>query len=100
MSYLTQSTIATNTAMVNRVTQCATTEEVPNAVGWTNEHAREWGAAPGWADAWEYAMNTHSGDPDYDPGMDEAVITDAMILSQVQAMVPPPSIPEQQEEST
>jgi hypothetical protein len=90
MSYLTQSKIAANQAMNERVIQCAVGEQISDGQNWAYQHQREWAAAPGWDDAWEYALNVHSSDQNYDPGTDEAVITDGMILSQVQAMNPPP----------
>lgn len=94
MSYLDQSVIASNNAMRERVAQCATGEGQPDADQWTLDNRREWAAAPGWDEAWRYATDTHP-EPDppdptvpyYDPGADESVITDAMILSQVQAMM-------------
>ncbi len=90
MSYLTQSAIGQNKAMQNRVAQAAVSENLPNEAdpdGWTMQHFREWGAAPGWDAAWASALASHEDTPTYDPGMDEAVITDGMILSQVQAMI-------------
>lgn len=95
MSYLTQSAIAANGYMSQRIAQCVTSEGHPDADTWTYEHRREWAASPGWDAAWESAMASHPPDPDpdpnaplstYDPGADEAVITDAMILAQVQLM--------------
>lgn len=93
MSYLDQSLIANNTAMFERVSQAATEEGETDSDTWTHEHRRVWAAAPGWDDAWASALASHPppapGDPFtgvYDPGQDEAVITDQMILSQVQAM--------------
>lgn len=99
MTYLDQSEIARNFAMTNRVAQCAAEQGIPNPDQWTAEHAREWAAAPGWDDAWAYAQASHPPNPEggnaYDPGTDEAVITDNMILAQVQLMqgVPPDSEP-------
>lgn len=96
MSYLNQAEIASNFAMTNRVAQCATQEGIPDADSWTNGHRREWAAAPGWDAAWASALASHPPEPPdpenptvapaYDPGADEAVITDQMILSQVQSM--------------
>ena len=43
---------------------------------------------PGWGAAWDYALNVHSSEPDYDPGKDAGVITDGMILSAVQSLIP------------
>jgi hypothetical protein len=95
MSYLTQNEIANNFAMQNRVAQAATSEALPDGVSadeWMVDHRRTWAAAPGWDAAWESAKVSHPDDPDapgthYDPGEDESVITDGMILSQVQSML-------------
>lgn len=94
MSYLDQSEIAENQSMLNRVAQAAAQEGQKDADVWTAQNRREWAAAPGWDAAWASAEASHPPpdppDPDtplYDPGADEAVITDAMILSQVQAML-------------
>jgi len=87
MSYLTQSEVSANTSMTNRVAQAAAEEGKSTSPDqWTVTHRRAWAAAPGWDDAWESARASHPEDPTYDPGADEAVITDGMILSQVQAM--------------
>ena len=97
MSYLTQSAIASNGWMTQRVAQCATEQGQADSDNWTQTNRRIWAAAPGWDEAWEYAVNTHPPEPPdpenpvipppYDPGQDEGVITDGMILSQVQAML-------------
>ena len=90
MSYLTQDEIASNRAMLSRVAQAAAQEQVPaDPDRWTYEHRRTWASAPGWDAAWESAKVSHP-EPEYDPGEDESVITDGMILSQVQAMTAPP----------
>jgi len=88
MTYLTQDKIATNTSMLARVAQAAAQEQVAvDPDRWTYDHRRRWAAAPGWDEAWNYALLTHEGDPDYDPGADEAVVTDGQILSQIQSML-------------
>lgn len=87
MSYLSQSRIASNAAMFQRMAQAAASEQFttdPNS--WASIHARTWAAAPGWDAAWESALVAHGDDPEYDPGTDEAVITDQMILSEVQTI--------------
>jgi hypothetical protein len=111
VSYLTQNEIAQNSSMQNRVAQAAVSEALPqvpidpndassqtvemDADAWMVEHRRTWAAAPGWDAAWESAKVSHPPDPDappgvfYDPGADEAVITDGQILSQIQAMLAP-----------
>jgi len=76
--------------MFNRIAQCAAQEDIPNPDQWTGENRRIWAAAPGWGEAWDSALASHEDNPSYDPGADEAVITDQMILGQVQAMKPEP----------
>jgi hypothetical protein len=97
MTYLTQSDIAHNAAMFERVAQAATDEGQPDSDTWTRDNRRIWAAAPGWGDAWASALASHPPPAPgeeftgtYDPGSDEAVITDAMILSQVQSMLSGP----------
>ena len=94
MSYLTQDEIANNRAMTARVAQAVAQEEnipPPDPDRWTYDNRRYWSAAPGWDDAWESYRAAHPDDPEADPGSDEGVITDGMILSQVQAMLAPPA---------
>jgi hypothetical protein len=89
MTYFIQNDIASSPSMISRVAQCAAQEGEPEPDVWTGNNRRKWAAAPGWDDAWVYAKETHppvEGEQPYDPGADEAVITDAMILSQVQEM--------------
>jgi hypothetical protein len=86
MSYLIQGDIAGSTTMLTRVAQAAAEHGNTDPDTWTYTHRRTWAAAPGWDDAWESALVSHPDDPEYDPGADEGVITDGMILSQVQSM--------------
>jgi hypothetical protein len=88
MSYLDQSEIAANGSMLARVAQCAAQQGEPDPDAWTYTHRRTWAASPGWDGAWASAQASHAGDESYDPGADEAVITDQMILSEVQALRP------------
>jgi len=96
VSYLTQNEICNNRAMLDRVAQAGAQEKVDTDPDrWAYVHRRTWSAAPGWDAAWESAQVSHPDDddpdtPPYDPGSDEGVITDGMILSQVQSMSPPP----------
>lgn len=86
MSYLTQSEIANNEAMLSRIAQAAAGEGMyDNPDSWAFNMRRTWSSAPGWDDAWESAMVAAPG---ADPGINEAVITDTMILAQVQSMPP------------
>lgn len=88
MTYLIQDQIASSAQLSNRIAQAAAAEGVTGDPDqWTRDNRRKWAAAPGWDAAWASAQVTHPADS-YDPGADESVITDAMILSQVQAMLP------------
>lgn len=91
-TYLSIWKITDSASMRNRVTACAAKEDIDtgpqlNFDQWTWDHRWEWASAPGWGAAFEYAEA--SGNPD--PGADPAVITDGMILSQVQSMTAPAS---------
>jgi len=89
VSYLTQNDIANNGAILSRVAQAAAQENVQGDPDrWTYDNRRDWASAPGWDAAWESALVSNEEDPGYNPGLDEAVITDGMILSQVQSMNP------------
>jgi len=94
VSYLTQNEIASNRAMLDRVAQAAAQEnKASDPDRWTYENRRDWAAAPGWSEAWESFRASHppvEGEEVADPGKDEGVITDGMILSQVQSMGTPP----------
>jgi hypothetical protein len=86
MSYLEQDAIAGSPSMMSRVAQCAAQQAVPDADVWASVNRRAWAASPGWDAAWASSLASHP-DGGFDPGRDEAVITDGMILAQVQAMI-------------
>lgn len=87
-SYLTIASAADNYSMQRRVAACAAQQNAPgDPYQWTVEHKYQWAASPGWGAAWDSALASHPDDPEYDPGADPAVITDGMILAQVQAML-------------
>jgi hypothetical protein len=89
MSYLTQSHIASNGSMMDRLAQAAASEGFGEPDSWASNNRRVWAASPGWDAAWESSLASHPDDPTYDPGADEAVITDGMILSAVQEIGEP-----------
>lgn len=82
MSYNTVSAMAYDGHLLQRVTACAALEETPSPVQWASERGWQFAAQPGWAAAYASAIATGTTDP----GKDEAVITDAMILSAVQSL--------------
>ena len=92
-AYLTISTVAADSAMRSRVAAAYAKEqdgpEANGAESWAYSNAFWWASAPGWAAAWDYAVNTGNESP----GADPAVITDAQILAQVQMMLTPPEPP-------
>jgi len=89
-SYLTISEIAIDHAMRNRVAACAAQQGHPEPEQWSWDNAYIWASTPTWGEKWDYAVNTHPDEefPDYSPGADPAVITDADILTRVQQMLP------------
>lgn len=97
MTYLAIAQIQASASLHQRLIACAAEQKVPEAYSmWVDEHSWDLAAQPGWADAWASAQASHSADADYDPGSDEAVITDAQILAAVQALnVAPVQAPEE-----
>ena len=84
MSYSSIADVAHSGALRERIAACAAVEGVidPHPTEWADHHQWRLAAAPGWGDAWAYALASGITDP----GADEAVITDGMILSAVQAI--------------
>ena len=88
--YLTQAIIADDPYVRLRVSSCAAQQGVAgegsgiDPDSWTLQWRRVWASSPGWDVAWESAMASQNPNPGGDP----TVITDAQILSQVQAMMP------------
>lgn len=68
-----------------------------NPSGWVSDRIWDLVTQPGWADAYGYAKNAGNAHP----GADEAVVTDGMILSALQAIeaaeAPAPPTPAQQQ---
>jgi hypothetical protein len=101
-SYLAIAQIAENDTMLKRMRAAAVQQAmlggtflIPHGtsgndpVDWVTRNRYQWAASPGWGEAWAYALNSHPDDPDFDPGADEGVITDSMILSAVQHLTMP-----------
>jgi hypothetical protein len=84
----TQAQMAQDTDLTARVAMCYATEtrddpqrEDPQM--WASQHRWQWATAPGWDTAWDSALAAEVTAPGRDPG----VITDAMILSEVQRII-------------
>jgi hypothetical protein len=87
-SYLSIASAADSYSMQRRVAACAAQQAAPgDPFQWTVDNKYGWASAPAWGAAWDSALASHPDDPEYDPGADPAVVTDGMILGQVQAML-------------
>jgi hypothetical protein len=84
MGYWEQSQLAIDADFAARVIACSSTEGFDDPEGWAWRHRYDLAASPGFADAYSSAI---AGDV-ANPGRDPAVISDAQILSAVQAIGP------------
>jgi len=88
MSYTTMVEIANNVSLLHRVAAAAAAEGLQtDPLAWAQEHSWLIASQPGWADAWQYAIDTATDDVNPDTGMRPGVINDQMILSAVQALL-------------
>lgn len=82
-TYAAIAAAAASQSLRSRVAACAAQQGVTEPESWAYRTCWAWAAAPGWGAAWASAQA--AGSPD--PGADEAVISDAMVLSQTQALL-------------
>jgi hypothetical protein len=59
------------------------------ATDWVDKNRYVWAASPSWGEKWKYAQDSHNADASYQPGADDAAITDADILATVQHLLGP-----------
>jgi hypothetical protein len=86
MSYWTVSLMALDNDLTQREAAAAAQEGAPgNPTQWALDNGLVLAAAPGWDAAYSSALAAGVEHP----GRDEAVITDGMILSAVQAVLAP-----------
>ena len=85
MSYTSQADLSVDPDFIHRLSAAAAVEvdKTHQPVQWAADHVWWIAAAPGFADAYESAQV--AGNPA--PGKDPAVISDAQILSAVQALL-------------
>lgn len=81
-SYWSVALVEQDTDLQRRVIACAAVENIPDPSHWAMTHSWDYASQPGWGAAWDSALV--AGNPA--PGRDPAVITDAQILSAVQAI--------------
>lgn len=82
MTYNTVADMADSTSLARRITAAVAQEGEDNPTYWTSVWVWSVVSQPGWDAAWASAVASENPDP----GKDEAVITDGMILSGVQAV--------------
>jgi len=91
MSYLDVANMVQSESLRGRLCAAAANEANAGTVlipdqpeSWVGVHRWQLCAAPGWGDAWASA---EASDPGGDHGADPGVITDPMILAEVQAVL-------------
>lgn len=84
MAYSDIAMLSSDSDFILRTRACATTEGIADPVEWSSEYQWQMAAAPGFGDKYASAL---AGGVDR-PGNDPAVISDADILSAVQALNP------------
>lgn len=83
MSYKYIADIAASGSLWRRITACAWQEKAADSPSdWATDNMWRIAVQPGWASAWASAAVAGTTDP----GGDESVITDGMILAAVQAL--------------
>lgn len=85
MAYSDQALLAVDSDFHQRISACYAVEgpKTHQPTSWASDHIWWLAAAPGFADAYAYALATGVERPGNDP----AVITDPQILSAVQALL-------------
>lgn len=86
MSFDSVADVSESGSLRRRVTACVAQEGQADPDIWAYDNRWGYAAAPGWGAA--FASAEAGGNPD--PGAAEDVITDGMILTQVQAMLGTP----------
>lgn len=83
MTYKSIAAMAQDQALTSRIMACAAQQKKPDFPNWVRN--KIWiivSSGSDWAAAWDYAIGTNVSNP----GNNEGVITDQMILSIVQPM--------------
>lgn len=83
MTYLQMADMTRSASLRDRLTACAAQQHARDPEQWVRDNIWSLVTQPGWADAWASAVASAIEDP----GANEAVITDQMILSAVQPML-------------
>ena len=86
MPYSTIAKMEQSQSLRDRLVGCAAQEGIPDPRGWVQQRLLDFLSDQGWMDAWQYAEDTWTPDDNPDTGARPGVISDAMILSAVQAL--------------
>jgi hypothetical protein len=86
MAFYDVSLLAADNDFISRTRACATIEGIADPMEWTNEYIWQMAATPSFGDKYQYALATGIENP----GRQESVISDADILSAVQAIMNAP----------
>lgn len=86
MTYNVIIDMAGNASLINRAAAAASQEGHTSPLDWAQTHSWELASQPGWADSWASAEASKTVNVNQDTGMRDDVISDAMILSAVQAL--------------
>lgn len=85
MTYANIAAITQSASLFSRLTACAAEENKTTPYSsWVSNHIWDIAATPGWAAAWGSALAAGVTDP----GANEGVISDGMILAAIQPMNP------------
>lgn len=85
MSYQDVVEMRDSYTLKSRITACAALEGVADPENWTYQRGWTMSSRLGWQEAWSQARS--QGIEEVDRGRSDTVITDAMILDAVQAIV-------------
>lgn len=87
MSYSSIRDIATDGSLMGRITAAAASEGLENPDSWAASRMWKFASQPGWGDKWAYAKDNETVNVNPDSGARTDVISDADILTAVQAIV-------------
>lgn len=87
MAYKDIIEMANSSSLIARVVACAAGEGIENPSQWVSQRTWKIASSPGWANQWSYAVDTATVNVNPDTGARSDVISDANILSAVQAIV-------------
>lgn len=86
MSYNSIVEMARSGSLLGRITAAAAAENIDNPDSWVASRMWKFAGQPGWADKWAFASDNWNVNANSDFGVRTDVISDADILTAVQAL--------------